>query len=90
VTILQSGNPFTVSNTAAFAPVCSSGSPQKGICPAGTTVVGNTGGDYNADGDNYDFPNVTAAAHGVSKSRGADVYRGADFLSHSRFWYGGE
>jgi hypothetical protein len=71
VTILQSGTPFTVANTAAFAPVCSSGKPSGGVCPAGTTVIGNTGGDYNADGNNNDYPNVTPAAHQVSKSRSA-------------------
>ena len=68
VTILQSGTPFTVDTTAAFAPVCSSGSPTSGVCPAGTTVVGNTGGDYNADGNNYDFPNV-ASGYSFNTSR---------------------
>lgn len=44
----QTGLPFTVYTTAAFNPVFNT---------AGQ-VTGNTGGDYNADGSNYDVPNV--------------------------------
>ena len=69
VTILQSGTPFTVDTTAPFAAVCSSGSPSGGICPAGTTVIGNTGGDYNADGNNYDFPTVGNGGYSFNTSR---------------------
>jgi hypothetical protein len=49
VTILQSGPPFSAICTASFAPVFN-----------GTTVVGNTGCDYNADGNNLDYPNTPA------------------------------
>lgn len=47
VWIMQTGLPFTVYTSAAFNPVFN-GSGQ---------VIGNTGGDYNADGSNYDVPN---------------------------------
>jgi hypothetical protein len=48
--ILQSGTPFTVSTNAAFNPI---------IGPNGTFIGYAPGsGDYNADGDNYDFPDV--------------------------------
>jgi len=43
-----------------------------GGCPDGSTIVGDAGGDYNADGTNYDVPNVpTFGRHlgGQSKSQ---------------------
>ena len=46
VWIMQTGLPFTVFTSAPFAPVFD----------ANGNVVGNTGGDYNADGNNYDVP----------------------------------
>lgn len=82
ITILQSGTPFTVSTSAAFAPVCSSGKASSGVCPAGTTVVGNTGGDYNADGANSDYPNLPTYGYTIPTSRQADlngVFKVADF-----------
>jgi hypothetical protein len=48
VWILQTGLPFTVYTSAAFNPVYD----------ASGNVVGNTGGDYNADGRTWDVPNV--------------------------------
>lgn len=48
VWLMQIGLPFTVYTTASFNPVFDS---------AGN-VVGNTGGDYNADGSDFDVPNV--------------------------------
>jgi hypothetical protein len=47
VIILQKGTPYSVYNTLPFEPVYNA---------AGTTIIGNTGGDYNADGLNYDYP----------------------------------
>ncbi len=82
ITILQSGSPFTVVTSAAFSPVCSTGKPSHGVCPAGTTVVGNTGGDYNADGDNYDYPNQPSFGYHLPTSRSADlagVFKASDF-----------
>lgn len=48
--IVQSGTPFTVFTDAPFTPVYDSNGQ----------TVGNTGGDYNADGDNYDYPDVSS------------------------------
>lgn len=48
VWVLQSGLPFTVYTSAPFSPVFNSSGQ----------VVGNAGGDYNADGSDYDVPNV--------------------------------
>lgn len=53
--IAQSGTPFTVANYNAFSPVCAT-MP----CTADAPWIGNSGGDYNADGDNYDYPNVSS------------------------------
>lgn len=50
VWIMQTGLPFTVYTSASFVPVYNS---------AGQ-LVGNKGGDYNADGSNYDVPNTPA------------------------------
>lgn len=50
--ILQSGNPFTVFNGAPFNPQKDSSGKFIGY------IAGS--GDFNADGVNYDFPNVTS------------------------------
>ena len=46
--LLHTGLPFTVYNGGSFNPVYG----------ANGAVIGNTGGDYNADGSNYDVPNI--------------------------------
>ncbi len=52
------GLPFTVHNSSAFVPVCSGNAALvNDQCPQGTTIVGDAGGDYNADGLNNDLPN---------------------------------
>ncbi len=56
VWILQSGLPFTVYTSAPFAPVFNSSGQ----------VIGNKGGDYNADGYNYDLPNVPSFGSSLS------------------------
>jgi hypothetical protein len=62
VWLLQTGQPFTVYTTASFNPVFDT---------AGN-VVGNTGGDYNADGSNFDVPNVPSFGnHLVAQPRKA-------------------
>lgn len=58
-TILQSGHPFTVNTTAAFQPVRDANGNIIGISAAS--------GDYNADGVNNDYPNVTTYAMGNSR-----------------------
>jgi hypothetical protein len=50
--ILQSGTPFTVSTNAAFNPIVGTGGTYTGYASGS--------GDYNADGDNFDFPNVSS------------------------------
>jgi hypothetical protein len=59
-TILQSGTPFTVSTNAAFKPLTDANGTFTGYAPGS--------GDYNADGDNFDFPNVGSYHYSTSKS----------------------
>ncbi len=66
VTILQSGQPFSVICTANFAPVFDTGG----------NVVGNTGCDYNADGTNYDRPNTPAFGNSKSGLSRSDYLTG--------------
>ncbi len=56
-TIVQSGYPFVVSTNASFSPLTNSSGTYIGYAPGS--------GDYNADGDNFDFPNVTSYAQGT-------------------------
>ena len=58
-TILQSGPPFTVSTNASFNPLVNAAGTFTGYAPGS--------GDYNADGDNFDFPNVTSYAYPTSR-----------------------
>jgi hypothetical protein len=63
VWLVQTGMPFTVYTTASFAPV---------FDPVTGNVVGNTGGDFNADGSNFDIPNEpTFGRHLPSQPRKA-------------------
>lgn len=62
VVVLQSGLPFTVYTSAPFIPVYNS---------AGK-IVGDAGGDYNADGYNYDVPN--APSFGSKTTSGVNAY----------------
>lgn len=57
-TILQSGMPYTVYTSAPF---------KLGRDSSGQLV--NLGGDYNADGNNYDYPNAPSSGYGTSTSR---------------------
>jgi Carboxypeptidase regulatory-like domain len=83
ILVLQSGLPFTVYTSAPFVPICSGAvAPVGGSCPAGSTVVGNAGGDFNADGYDYDAPNRAPAGAGHTGSR-SDFIRG--FASASAF-----
>jgi hypothetical protein len=56
VWLLQTGLPFTVYTSAPFRPVFD----------LNGDVIGNTGGDYNADGYNYDVPNVPSFGRHLS------------------------
>jgi len=58
-TILQSGYPFTVFTSASFAPLKNSAGQFIGYAPGS--------GDFNANGDNYDYPNVTSYQQSTSR-----------------------
>ena len=47
-----------------------------GGCPAGSTIIGNSGGDYNADGDNIDMPDVPAFGRHLSGKNKKDFLTG--------------
>ena len=76
--LYQSGYPFTVINQHPFAPTCeftpavrSEGVTGPGPCPSPSNpIIGlaANSGDYNANGDNYDYPNVTTYGQGSSRS----------------------
>jgi hypothetical protein len=73
VTILQSGQPFSVICTRPF----------KAVLNAAGNVIGNTGCDYNADGVNIDQPNTPSFGNsktGLSRSDYINgVFTAADF-----------
>jgi hypothetical protein len=56
IVVLQTGLPFTVYTSAPFSPVFGSNGQ----------VIGNAGGDYNADGYNYDVPNAPSFGNHLS------------------------
>ena len=56
IVVLQSGLPFTVYTSAPFAPIFN----------ASHQVIGDGGGDYNADGFNYDVPNAPSFGNHLS------------------------
>jgi len=58
-TILQSGPPFTVSTNASFNPLANAAGTFTGYAPGS--------GDYNADGDNFDFPNVNSYSYSTGR-----------------------
>jgi len=60
--IAQNGLPFTVFDSRPFNPVWNNGSCSITVT-AGCQVIGNSGGDYNADGNNYDVPDVLRSYH---------------------------
>jgi hypothetical protein len=77
VWLLQTGLPFWVYTTAGFSPICSAGmTAVNGACPLGSTIIGNSGGDYNADGSNYDVPNVPTFGSHVSGKKKSDFING--------------
>lgn len=77
-TILQSGNPFTVSTNAAFSPL---------VNASGTyTGYASGSGDYNADGDNFDFPDAQTYAYGTSrKDYLQGIFKAGQFTAPSTF-----
>jgi len=62
-TIFQSGYPFTAANFNGYIPVCQDTSAGAAACPsAANPAVGFApgSGDYNADGNNLDYPDATS------------------------------
>ena len=79
--VLQSGLPATVFTTAPFQPVWNLASCATTVTAA-CQVAGNTGGDYNADGNNFDVPNAPSFGAGKSYSRSQflqGVFKASDF-----------
>jgi hypothetical protein len=58
-TVIQSGYPFTVSTNAPFEPLTNAAGTFIGYAPGS--------GDFSANGDNLDYPNVTSYAQGTSR-----------------------
>jgi Carboxypeptidase regulatory-like domain/TonB dependent receptor-like, beta-barrel len=78
------GLPFTTHNGSAFIPICSGGAALvNNQCPSGSTIVGDAGGDYNADGTNDDIPNVPSFGRhlsGQSKTQFLNgIFKASDF-----------
>jgi hypothetical protein len=62
-TIFQSGYPLTANNFNSYIPVCQNTADNAPACPsAANPAVGYApnSGDYNADGNNLDYPDVTS------------------------------
>ncbi|MGA3372203.1 MAG: TonB-dependent receptor [Terracidiphilus sp.] len=75
--IIQTGLPAWVTTNQSFSPVCSGGvAAVGGICPAGTTVIGNTGGNYNADGDSPGVPMTPSFGSHLSGLKKANFLNG--------------
>ena len=66
VWVMQSGLPFTVYTTDAF----------KAVHDTDGNVVGNAGGDYNADGYDEDMPNVPSFGRHLSGKKKNDYLKG--------------
>jgi hypothetical protein len=66
VWIVQTGLPFSVYTSAGFNPVYN-GTGQ---------LIGNKGGDYNADGSNYDVPNTPTFGNHLNGKKKADYLNG--------------
>jgi hypothetical protein len=60
ITIYQSGTPLVVYTRASFQPVLDAGGQVIGLAPGS--------GDFNADGFNYDFPDVVSYSQPTSRS----------------------
>ncbi len=77
VWVLQSGLPFTVYTTAAFKPCDNPENPQ-GTCTytSGNTILRNVGGDYNADGNNWDVPSAPSFGRHLTGKKKKDYLNG--------------
>ena len=68
LTILQTGLPSTVFTSAGFQPVWNLPSCATTVT-ANCQVIGNSGGDYNGDGNTYDLPDHPSFSLNKSYSR---------------------
>ena len=76
--IYQSGYPFTVVNTAPFAPLKDASGKFIGYAPGS--------GDYNANGDNFDYPDAQNYTQGTSRSAFlGGIFAAGQFTAPSTF-----
>lgn len=80
ITILQSGQPFTVLNGAVY--------PKNGVYPTPSAACGlpangvtSGAGDYNADGTNSDLPNIPSYGYSIPTDRNHQLGRNANLSS---------
>jgi hypothetical protein len=66
IVILQTGLPFTVYTSAPFIPIRN----------ASGQIIGDAGGDYNADGYNYDVPNAPSFGNHLSSQSKSNFLNG--------------
>jgi hypothetical protein len=86
--IYQSGYPAMVNTTASFQANCKTGGLATPNCTAANPAVSyiSTSGDYNADGDNNDYPDATSYSEGNTKSAFLNgVFTSSQFSSPSTF-----
>ena len=76
VWVIDTGLPGWVTTNQSFSPVCSSGTATGSKCPAGTTVIGNTGGNYNADGNSLGVPMTPSFGSHLSGLKKANFLAG--------------
>jgi len=74
ILVLQSGLPFTAYTSAPFNGKCGT-TAMPVNCASGQAFTQNIGGDYNADGYNYDTPNAPAFGNYKSTNR-SDFIKG--------------
>ncbi len=66
VWIVQTGLPFSVYTSAGF----------HGVYDSSGNLIGNSGGDYNGDGSNYDVPNAPSFGNHLSGKKKNDYLNG--------------
>jgi hypothetical protein len=80
--IYQSGYPFTVVNTAPFAALKNASGKFVGYAPGS--------GDYNADGDNFDYPDAQNYTQGTTRSSFlSGIFTSGQFTAPATFGAGG-
>ncbi len=79
--VIQGGLPVWVHTGSSFQPVWNNAACASSVTPD-CRVTGNTGGDYNADGTNFDVPNAPSFGAGKTYDRSAyltGVFQASDF-----------